>query len=98
MNEISFNFSPIRKTRAIALATRLLDEGALDAERRSSIMIHSIRDDVEMAHHGAATKLAPDWDFPRRLRDRSCCRRCRLAGDLDKIGRESSIDVAATFL
>ncbi|MGE5511302.1 MAG: patatin-like phospholipase family protein [Bacteroidota bacterium] len=99
MNEISFNSSLMREMRAIAFVTRLLDEGALDAKRYSRMLIHSIRDDVEMARHGAATKLAPDWDFLRRLRDRGrAAADAWLARNLDKIGRESSLDVAATFL
>jgi NTE family protein len=99
MNEISFNSSLMREMRAIAFVTRLLDEGSLDNTRYSRMLIHSIRDDAEMAHHGAATKLNPDWEFLCRLRDHGrAAADGWLAANFDKVGLASSIDVVATFL
>lgn len=99
MNEISFNSSLMREMRAIAFVTRLLDEGALDANRYARMLIHSIRDDAEMARHGAASKLTPSWDFLRRLCDSGrAAAEAWLTQNYHLVGRQSSIDVAATFL
>jgi NTE family protein len=99
MNEISFNSSLMREMRAIAFVSRLLEEEAVTTERYRKMLIHSIRDDAEMTHHGVASKLSPDWDFLRHLRDAG--RRAAetwLAEHYDKVGHASSIDLAATFL
>lgn len=99
INEISFNSSLMREMRAIAFVTRLLDEGSLDGTRYSRMLIHSIRNDAEMAQYSVASKFNTDWDFLQRLRDQG-----RLAAstwleqDFDKVGRESSIDIVDTFM
>lgn len=99
MNEISFNSSLMREMRAIAFVTRLLNEGSLDGNRYARMLVHSIRDDVEMANYGAATKLNPDWDFLCRLRDRGrAAASAWLEANLDKVGHASSLDIVATFL
>ena len=99
MNEISFNSSLMREMRAIAFVTRLLNEGSLDGNRYARMLIHSIRDDVEMANYGAATKLNLDWDFLCRLRDRGrLAASAWLEANLDKVGHASSLDIEATFL
>ena len=99
MNEISFNSSLMREMRAIAFVTRLIDDEALDRRKYSRMLIHSIRDDAEMAELGVATKLNPDWDFLCRLRDVG--RRNAeewLARSLDSVGRVSTVDFAEAFL
>jgi NTE family protein len=99
MNEISFNSSLMREMRAIAFVSRLIDDGSLDGKRYARMLIHSIRDDVEMAHHGAASKLNPDWDFLCHLRDSGrAAASAWLAQSYDKVGHESSVDIAGTFL
>ena len=99
MNEISFNSSLMREMRAIAFVTRLLNEGSLDGNRYARMLIHSIRDDVEMANYGAASKLNPDWDFLCHLRDRGRgAASAWLEANVDKVGHASSIDIVATFL
>ncbi len=99
INEISFNSSLMREMRAIEFVTRLIDEAALDATKYKRMLVHSIRDDAEMAQLGVATKLNPDWDFLCRLRDVG---RNRAAGWLDKnfdrVGEESSVDLTEEFL
>jgi NTE family protein len=99
MYEISFNSSLMHEMRAIAFVSRLLDEGALVTDGFRKMLIHSIRDDEEMAQHGLASKLIPDWDFLCHMRD--CGRRAAkkwLAEHYDKVGQTSSIDIGATFL
>lgn len=99
MNEITFNSSLMREMRAIAFITRLIDEKQLDDKRYNKMLVHSIRNDEEMAHHGVATKLSPDWDFLAHLRDSG-----RAAAEtwLDKhfsdIGRRTTVDIADVYL
>jgi len=99
INEISFNSSLMREMRAIAFVSRLVDEASIDDQRYRKMLVHSIRDDDEMAHHGVATKLSPDWDFLTHLRDAG-----RTAADgwliahFDDIGRRSTVDLAQTYL
>jgi NTE family protein len=99
INEISFNSSLMREMRAIAFVSRLVDEGNVDAKRYNRMLIHSIRDDAEMIMLGVSSKLSPDWDFLTHLKNVG--RRSAedfLAHHFDKVGVQSSIDVAATFL
>jgi NTE family protein len=99
INEISFNSSLMREMRAIEFVTRLIDDGALDASKYSRMRIHSIRDDAEMNQLGVATKLNPDWEFLTRLRDVGRTRATEwLEAHFDRVGRESSIDLAEVFL
>ncbi|HEY7670288.1 MAG TPA: patatin-like phospholipase family protein [Hyphomicrobium sp.] len=99
MNEISFNSSLMREMRAVEFVTRLIDEGSLDAKKYQRMRIHSIRDDAEMAQLGVATKLNPDWNFLCRLRDAGR-RRAEdwLEQNFDRVGHDSSIDLAEIFL
>lgn len=99
INEISFNSSLMREMRTIAFVTKLIDDGALDERVYSRVRIHSIRDDAQMNELGVATKLNPDWDFLCRLRDVGRIRAEEwLAANLDKIGAESTVDLADVFL
>ena len=99
INEISFNSSLMREMRAIAFVTKLIDEGALDKGMYKRMLIHAVRSDSDMNALSVASKLNPDWDFLCRLRDVGRLRATEwLEGSFGKIGQESSIDVAATYL
>ena len=99
MNEISFNSSLMREMRAVEFVTRLIDEGHLDDKKYNRMRMHSIRDDAEMAQLGVATKLNPDWDFLCKLRDSGRQRTEEwLERNFDRVGRDSSIDLAEIFL
>jgi NTE family protein len=99
INEISFNSSLMREMRAIGFVTKLIDEGALDSNRYSRMLIHSIRSDAEMAGRGVASKLNPDWSFITELREAG---RRRASSWLEQnqamIGERSTIDIAAEYL
>lgn len=98
VNEISFNSSLMREMRAISFVTRLIDEGALDGEKFKRMLIHSIRDDEEMARLSVASKLDPNWEFLCRLRDLGRLRAEEwLATSYTDIGRRSSIDLTEMF-
>jgi NTE family protein len=99
MNEISFNSSLMREMRAVEFVTRLIDEGALDGSKYHRMRVHSIRDDAEMAQLGVATKLNPDWEFLCRLRDAGRRRAEEwLDQNYDRVGHDSSVDLAEIFL
>jgi NTE family protein len=99
INEISFNSSLMREMRAIEFVTRLIDEAALDSTKYKRMLVHSIRDDAEMAQLGVATKLNPDWDFLCRLRDVGRNRAGEwLEKNFSRVGQESSIDLTDVFL
>ena len=99
INEISFNSSLMREMRAIEFVTRLIDEAALDATKYKRMLVHSIRDDAEMAQLGVATKLNPDWAFLCRLRDVGRIRAAEwLDKHFDKVGNDSSVDLAEMYL
>jgi NTE family protein len=99
INEISFNSSLMREMRAIAFVTDLIDEGALDENKYSRMRIHAVRADADMSALSVASKLNPDWDFLCHLRDVGRNRAAEwLDQNLSKVGVQSSIDVAATYL
>ena len=99
MNELSFNSSLMREMRAIAFVTRLIDDGALDADRYSRMLVHAIHDDATMRDLGVATKLDPDWEFLQRLMQAG-----RVAADAwlarhwRAVGERSSVDLAEVYL
>jgi NTE family protein len=99
INEISFNSSLMREMRAIAFVARLVEEGSVDAKRYNRMLIHSIRNDAEMARLGVASKMMPSWDMISHLKDVGrASAEAWLDAHFDKVGVESSIDVAKTFL
>ena len=99
INEISFNSSLMREMRAIAFVSRLVDDASIDDSRYRKMLVHSIRDDDEMVHHGVATKLNPDWEFLTHLRDVGrAAATTWLADHFDDLGRRTTIDLAETYL
>lgn len=99
MNEISFNSSLMREMRAIAFVTRLIDEGAIDANKYARVLIHGIDDSATMEQLGVATKLNPDWEFLVRLRDAG--RRAAeawLRRHFTSVGETSTVDLAELYL
>ncbi len=99
VNEVSFNSSLMREMRVIAFVTSLIEQGRLPDDEFKHMLIHSIRADEEMVHHGVSSKLNADWAFLTHLRDEGRAHASRwLARHFDQIGRESSVDVRADFL
>ena len=91
INEISFNSSLMREMRAVAFATKLIDDHELDEDKHSRMFMHWIGNDGVMAQLGTATQV-PSRVEPavpitrRRTRDsegmaRSKLRACRLPLD-----------------
>jgi NTE family protein len=99
ITEISFNSSLMREMRAVAFATRLIDDGELDATRHSRMLIHWIGNDRLMSELGTATQFHPEWSLLCRLRDEGREATSRwLAQHFDAIGARSTVDVNEMFL
>ena len=99
INEISFNSSLMREMRAIAFVSELIDEGAICNRKMKRMFIHAITADAVMRKLSVMSKLNADWEFLTHLRDdgREFADRW-LDRHLDSIGRESTIDIRASYL
>jgi NTE family protein len=99
INEISFNSSLMREMRAISFVSKLVQEDRVKDLTLRDVLIHAIAADDVMTELGVASKLNADWRFLTHLRDVG---RERAGVWLDtnfaKLGRESSVDVRATYL
>jgi NTE family protein len=99
ITEISFNSSLMREMRAVAFATRLIDNGELDGNKHSRMFIHLIGNDRLMSQLGTATQFHPEWSLLCRLRDAG---REAASGwleqNFDHIGCRSTVDVDDMFL
>jgi NTE family protein len=99
ITEISFNSSLMREMRAVAFATRLIDNGDLDSTKHSRMLIHWIGNDRLMSQLGTATQFHPEWSLLCRLRDEGREAASRwLAQNFDEIGSRSTADVDDMFL
>ena len=99
INTLSFNSSLMREMRAINFVSRMVDSGFDDGGRLRSILIHTVDAEDEMRKLGVSSKLNAQWDFLMWLhqlgRERAGA---FLEANYDKLGRESSTDIAARFL
>jgi len=99
MNELSFNSSLMREMRAIAFVQKLLDEHRIPRGRYKDVKIHTVEAEAQMRQLGYSSKLNTDRAFLRWLFELG---RERAAAFLDahyeKIGVESSTDIAGKFL
>jgi len=99
ITEISFNSSLMREMRAVAFATRLIDNGELDPTRHSRMLIHWIGNDRLMSQLGTATQFHPEWSLLCQLRDEGREAAAKwLARSYDDIGVRSTVDVNDMFL
>jgi NTE family protein len=99
ITEISFNSSLMREMRAVAFATRLIDNNELDGSRHSRMFMHWIGNDPLMSQLGTATQFHPEWSLLCRLRDegRETARQW-LDDHFEHIGSRSTVDIAEMFL
>jgi NTE family protein len=99
INTLSFNSSLMREMRAINFVTRLVDDGFDDGGRLKRMFIHCIDAEEEMRKLGVSSKLNAQWDFLMWLHELGRGRAAAfLDAHYDKLGRESSTDVAERFL
>ena len=99
MNELSFNSSLMREMRAIAFVQKLVAQDRVERGRYKAVKIHAIEAETEMRKLGYSSKLNATDNFLRWLfelgRDRASL---FLDTHFDKLGRESSADIAGKFL
>ena len=99
MNELSFNSSLMREMRAIAFVQKLLAEERLPRGRYKNLKIHTVDAEAEMGRLGYSSKLNADREFLGWLFELGRARvDAFLAAHYDKIGVESSTDIAEKFL
>jgi NTE family protein len=99
ITEISFNSSLMREMRAVAFATRLIDDGELDVGRHRRMFMHWIGNDPLMSQLGTATQFHPEWSLLCRLRDEGReTAKTWLEANYEHIGNRSTIDFAEMFL
>ncbi len=99
LNEITFNSSLMREMRAIAFVTKLIDEHRINDNTLKRMYIHMVEADQLMIRLGVASKLNPDWDFLCHLRDVGRERAERwIEATMDRLGRESTVDIREEFL
>ncbi len=98
INEISFNSSLMREMRAISFVTKLIDSGQLKSNLKR-MLIHSIAANEAMNELGHTSKLNADWEFLTALRETGRAHAdAWLKEHWKKLGRESTVDIRATYL
>jgi NTE family protein len=99
INEISFNSSLMREMRAIAFVTQLIEQGTVAEGSLKRMRIHAIAADEVMQKLSVMSKLNADWEFLTHLRDDGREHAdAWLAANLDRLGRESTIDLQQRYL
>jgi NTE family protein len=102
VSEISFNSSLIAEMRAIAFVQRLIEGDHLKgkvAARLKRMHIHMIGAEDKMRGLGVASKMNADLDFLLYLKELGrTTAEDWLKANWGHIGRQSSIDIRATFL
>lgn len=98
-NELSFNSSLMRELRAVAFVQKLLAENRVPRGRYKSLRVHAVGAEREMAALGYSSKLNADAAFLDWLFELGRGKAGAFLDEhLDKVGRESSVDIAATYL
>lgn len=99
LNTLSFNSSLMREMRAINFVSGLVEKGFDDGGRLKRMLIHTVEADDRMRALSASSKVNGTWSFLQWLhalgRERA---EAFLATHYDRLGRESSTDIAARFL
>jgi len=102
LNEITFNASLLKELRAIAFASKLVEQGWIKDEYRSKLkhlFIHSIRADDALCGLTVASKFNTDWSFLRDLRDLGRKAAAQwLEHAYDHIGYHSTVDLRSEYL
>lgn len=98
INEISFNSSLLRELRAINFVQRLLANGTIQQGKMAEVFVHMIADDDLMNDLSVATKVVPNAQLIRQLKEAG-----RGAADQflhthgDQLNVKSSIDLNEMF-
>ncbi|MCO6480902.1 MAG: patatin-like phospholipase family protein [Phaeodactylibacter sp.] len=99
INELSFNSSLMLEMRRIDFVDRLLDAGVDLGPKFRKIYIHNINPEKEVQPLNLSSKLNARWDFLCQLRDVGRQKADEwLSENFERLGKESTCDVRATFL
>ncbi len=99
INEMTFNASLVREMFGIATVSSLIESGALEDERYTTVRFHQISAETELAGYGALSKLNAERAFLQHLHDLGYETADRwIAETFDRIGWESSVDVLEKFV
>jgi NTE family protein len=98
INEMTFNASLVREMFAVATITSLVENGSLTDERYAAVRVHQIGAEAELAALGALSKLNTERAFLEHLHQMGYeAAEKWIEENLDRIGWESTIDLAEKF-
>ncbi|WP_367103908.1 patatin-like phospholipase family protein [uncultured Psychrobacter sp.] len=98
INEISFNSSLLRELRAIDFVTRQLQEGKLDRERYTEVLVHRIEATEQINPLSASSKINSEWAFLTHLRDIGrASAKAFLDEHYENLGKDSTLDLRREF-
>jgi short chain dehydrogenase len=95
LNEVSFNATPLKELRMLALLRQVADAGTGEGAQWARMRIHLIFSKV-IDELGASSKFNAEWDFLSMLRDEG--RRCAesfLKTQGENVGKRSTLDLDA---
>ena len=96
---LAFNSSLMRELRAVDFVTKLIDNGELSTDKHKRVFIHTINAEALVQELDTSSKLNSDWEFLMYLFE--CGHQMAdkfLAEHFDKIGHQSSTDIASEFM
>lgn len=98
INEMTFNASLVSGMSGILEISNLVESGKLDDDRYITVRFHKISADEELSRYGALSKLNTERRFLDHLHDLGYEAAERwIAENFNRIGWESTIDLATTF-
>ncbi len=99
INEMTFNASLVREMFGIATISNLVESGALDDERYTTVRFHEISAEAELAQYGALSKMNAERRFLEHLHNLGYETADRwVAETFDRIGWESTMDVQKKYV
>lgn len=99
INTLSFNSSLMRELRAVHFVTKLIDDGELSQDKHKRVYIHTIEAESVVQGLGVSSKLNTDPDYLQSLFNSGVqLAKEFLESNFDKIGIESSTNIAEKFM
>ena len=99
INEMTFNASLVREMFGIATVSSLIESGALEDDRYTSVRFHQISAEAELAEMGALSKMNTERPFLEHLHTLGYDTADRwIRENFERVGWESTLDVLETFV
>lgn len=99
INTLSFNSSLMREMRIINFVDRLIKDDHLDKSHYKALKVHVVEAEAEMRDLTVSSKLNANWDFLMHLFEIGRAKADMwVDAHIDKVGKESSVDIAAKYL